>query len=145
MLFSFVKKMKNTAAGFTLIEVLVVISIIALIVAIAVASFTTTRSRADDGNIKQQFGLMRLEAENSYKLNRAATNVCADTLPLVQNLPSGTTFKCLDGPAGYAFEAILSTGQYYCVDFFGRERTNANTAIAPAGTSCTSGADCDCR
>lgn len=135
----------HTYSGFTLIEVLVVISIIALMITIAFASFNATRSRADDGKIKQELGLMRLEAERSYKLQHATTNVCNDTAFLVADLPAGTTFKCVDGSEGYAFEAMLSTGEHYCVDFFGRERTNSNTAIASAGANCTGGGDCDCR
>ncbi len=131
--------------GFTLIEILVVISIIALLITIALASFNITRSKADDGKIKQELGLMRLEAEKSYKLQHASRNVCNDTAQYVSNLPSNTTFKCVDGTSGYAFEAVLSTGEYYCVDFFGRERTNTNTAIAAAGANCTAAGDCDCR
>lgn len=139
------KQVGTNKFGFTLIEILVVVSIIALIVAIAFASFDSTRSRADDGKIKQGLGLMRLEAEKSYKLQRSASNVCNDINSLVADLPGGTAFKCVDGSQGYAFEAVLSTGEYYCVDFFGRERTNSNTAIAAAGANCTGGGDCDCR
>ena len=106
-------------------------------VTIAFASFNTTRSRADDGKIKQELGLMRLEAEKSYKVKRTATSVCADTSQFISNLPSGTAFTCKNGAGGYAFEAVLSTGEYYCVDFFGRERTNSASAI--------SNSDFDCR
>ena len=83
---------QNLNSGFTLIEILVVIGIIALVIAIATASFSSTRSRANDGKIQQELGLMRLEAERSYKTNKNSTNVCNDTGSMVSNLPGGTTF-----------------------------------------------------
>jgi prepilin-type N-terminal cleavage/methylation domain-containing protein len=129
--------------GFTLIEILVAISIIILVTTISFAAFSTTRDRANDGKIKQSLGLMRVEAERVYKLQRVSDNICTAISSIAtQELPSGTPFMCADGPGGYAFQAVLSNGEYFCMDFFGRERTNPGSAIA---SSCTGGSDCDCR
>ena len=129
--------------GFTLIEILVTISIILILLSVSYVSFGTSRERANDGSTKEQLGLMRIEAERIYRVDRNFNNICSgvSSAGLVSELPTGTPFTCLD-TGGYAFEAELSDGTYYCVDAFGRARENTGSAIS--GTDCAGG-DCDCR
>lgn len=133
-------------AGFTLIEIIVTIAIILLLLSVSFASIGASRNRTNDSNIKEVLGLMRVEAERIYSIDRNTSAICNGivTSGLASELPTNTTFKCVDGAAGYGFEAVLSNGLFYCVDYFGRIRENAATSLPAGGANCTSGA-CDCR
>lgn len=126
-----------------MIEIMVTISIIVLLVSISYVGFSTARERADDGLIQDQLGLMRIEAERIFRVDRNYDNVCegVSAAGIAAELPSGTSFTCIDTGA-YAFMAQLSTGEYHCVDWFGRVETTGSASIS--GSSCSSG-DCDCR
>lgn len=138
---------KPPTTGFTLIEVVVAVGIITVLAAITLAAVSSSREQADDRAIRQQLGVMRLEAERVFRDNRSPDQVCVgiSNAGLDADLPDGTVFKCVDGPSGYALEAELSTGEFYCTDAFGRTHTNSATAVIDAGDSCDPSEDCDCR
>lgn len=138
-------KSVNKKYGYTLIEVLIVISIIVLTLTITFAAIATGRNKSNDGVIQQQLGLMRVEAERIYKVDRDTNAICAGITSVASQLPNGTTFKCVDGPRGYAFEAVLSDGTYYCTDSFGRTNQSQVTNVVQAGPNCTGSADCNCN
>ncbi len=129
--------------GFTLIEIMVTISIIVILISVSYVGFNAARDRADDDAIKQQLGLMRIEAERIYRVNRQYTAVCSGiaATTIDDELPTGTQWTCIDTGA-YAFSAQLSNNQFYCVDWFGRVETTQSQSIS--GSTC-SGGDCDCR
>ena len=141
-------KKPNRDSGFTLIEILLSISIISVMVTVAFASFGAARDRANDGTVKEQLGIMRIVAERSYQINRGSDKACLDVATtsndLTAKLPSGTSFTCLDGSGGYALQASLSDGSFYCTDAFGRSNESQSTMISQSGT-CGGSTDCDCR
>jgi len=146
MRFKFVQSHKTD--GYTLIEVMVAVAIIVLLLSVSFVSFQSARERSDDNFIKEQLGVMRIVAEQSYRQNRSTSVACTDIATTSNNyvatLPSSANFVCLDGPRGYAFDATLSDGTHYCVDNVGRTHESATRNIADTG-NCSGGTDCDCR
>lgn len=61
--------MENPKKGFTLVELLVVISIIALLTSVALAALNQARAKAADTNIKSNLGSIRRQAEIVYSSN----------------------------------------------------------------------------
>lgn len=142
------KVFREKARGFTLVEVMIALSIVIIITAIAFAAMGSTRAKNNDSSIRQTFALMRSEAEVSYKGNqRSYTNVCTDIVSERNLLPNTTNYKCLDGDEGYAIEMRLSTNMYYCVDARGVGSETTATSIGATGTNCNGSStnDCSCN
>ena len=70
--------MKNKK-GFTLIELMVVISIIALLSSVVLAALQDARKKGIDGNIKTQLNHFRTQASNFYANGNTYAGLCADT------------------------------------------------------------------
>lgn len=120
---------KTTRRGFTLIELLVVLGILSMLLTVAIAASLASRENADDRFIKGQFGLIRLEAEQSYRDQVRRFNlVCADAGELIAEMNS-PDIACVDGNDGYALQVQLSTGEYYCMDTKGQPNVYAGNTI----------------
>lgn len=65
--------------SFTLVELLVVISIISLLSSVVFASVNSARVKAKDAVIKSQLSMMRTTAAVAYELTGSFDTVCDDT------------------------------------------------------------------
>lgn len=120
-----------------MVELLIVITIIALLSTIILNSVSTSRARAYDSKVRQQLAGFRTAAE-IYYLNKGGyeesdnvINICTagiftdidqvDGAPGLYidpaNLPSFTQLKCGSEKNSFAIKATLFSGnQYWCVD-----------------------------
>ena len=135
--------MKKNNLGFSLVELLIVITIIALLSTIVLNSLSTSRARAYDSKVRQQLAGFRTAAE-IYYLNKGGyeesdniINIC--TAGIFVNLetangapgryidpailPTFTQLKCGADKNSFAIKATLFSGdQYWCVDSKGASR-----------------------
>jgi len=142
------------SGGFSLIELLIVITIIGVLSTIILGSVSNSRSRAYDSKVKQQLSSFRTAAE-IYFTNRVpnsygpASSVCnaeifnnvspADGSPGLYiaegNIPDFTQVVCGSTDSAYAVKATLSSGnEYWCVDNKGASR--AISGAPTSGTFC---------
>lgn len=153
------KMAHGSGSGFTLVELLVVIAIVTMLFVAGFIAIEDSRDRADDRNIQQQFGVIRLEAELSYKTtNRFYWAVCADVSDILSQLGD---VRCINGRDGYAVSALMSDGQYYCIDTLQKQPstlTGGDHSVSSGGYDTTAGfeigfgcnidnstpADCEC-
>lgn len=135
--------MKNNNKGFSLVELLIVITIIALLSTIILNSVSTSRARAYDSKVRQQLASFRTAAEIYYlnkggyeesenTINICTTGIFADFEAVngapgryieASSLPSFTQLKCGSEKSSFAIKATLYSGnQYWCVDSKGASR-----------------------
>ncbi|MEN9614030.1 MAG: hypothetical protein RLZZ347_337 [Candidatus Parcubacteria bacterium] len=142
--------------GFTLVELLVVISVMSFLASIVLTSVGAARGKGADATIKQTMNSMRAQASITYNNIGNFNAVCGtngvtqDSL-IAQAIAQVTTLNavgtCSGGATDWAFAAPLKGGGYWCVDSTnaGRNKTaggvlyNALSGTAPAalsGTAC---------
>ena len=143
---------KNRSRGFSLIELLVVISIIGVLSAVVLASLNTARSKGNDAAIQSDMATIQTEAEiyyggagsNSYgnqaRPSGAATSctggmfsdtVTARALAGADGVNGAGNVACYAAGTGYVVAAALSGNtRYWCVDQNGSARTV--NAVLPA-------------
>jgi len=139
------KKIFNFSKGFSLVELLIVITIVGILSTIILNSLSTSRARAYDSKVKQQLGSFRTAAEiyfNNQSPNGygPATASCAAGMfnnveakngtPSLYiapgNLPDFVETKCRATDSAYAVKATLYSGnEYWCVDNKGVSRAIA--------------------
>ncbi len=134
---------KSSKAGFTLLELLVVVAIIGILTAIILASTQASRNKGIDAAIKSNLGVIRNQGEIFYNTNTDSpdtyTNVCTNgTVGGAMGIGAGvlaaakdnhlgsygtnttgtlTTATCNDSSGAWAAEVPLTTsGHMWCVD-----------------------------
>ncbi len=121
------KNMKNKNAGFTLVEVLTVIMIIAILASVVLVSLDRARERTRDSTIKNQMSQLRSLAETTYSFSDGYENFDGLTeITTVQTKIDEMGGK-LHGPhfsgdyIHYCAYADLVTGddEVFCVDSLG--------------------------
>ncbi len=128
-------KINTFKRGFTLIELLVVIAIIGILASVVLASLNTARDKGEDAAARSNLNNIRAQAEIVYDNDsRTYANVCADTqvARAVTEADSlaGKNAECSDDPAGWAVQAELTTGNFYCVDSSGNSTEGGADTIA---------------
>ena len=128
--------------GFSLVELMIVITIIGVLTTIVLNSLSSSRARAYDTKVKQQLSSFRTAAEVYFSnQNPPGYNpevaVCtagmfADTSVAngspgvylsAANMPNFTQIVCGSTNSAYAVKATLFSGnQYWCVDSTGAAR-----------------------
>lgn len=132
--------MINYKKGFSLIELLISISIIGIITTIVLSSVSNSRARAYDSKVKQQLTSFRTAAEiylsmngryNAPEAEGTEINTCntgmfnnveyqngSPGLYIAEgNIPDFTDVYCGANDTAYAVKATLySNNQYWCVD-----------------------------
>jgi type IV pilus assembly protein PilA len=146
---------KNLTKGFTLIELLVVIAIIGILASVILASLNSARQKGTDAAVKSDLENARPQAEiyydgtsNSYAsvcttatsaavggINTMLVDAAAKATgnPLVTAIGTAgtsTTVVCHDTAAGWAAEAPLKGGGYYCVDSSGNVKSGTATPLS---------------
>ena len=152
--FNFQFSIFNSSKGFSLIELLIVITIVGLLSTIVLGSISNSRARAYDSKIKQQLASFRTAAEvyfgnqipNSYApaTNSCTSGVFNDVSPTngspglyiaEGNLPYFAQVFCSATDSAYALKATLySDNEYWCVDSKGSARIIVGTPTN--GTFC---------
>jgi len=96
--------------GFTIIELIVVISIIAVLSSIVLTNVISYIGKGDDAAIKQQVAQIRIAASNFFDVNGTYTGMC------------GTGTECytaksnIENLKGSLF-SIKTLGNIYCISF----------------------------
>jgi len=120
---------KNSTKGFSLLELLVVISIIGILIAVGSVAFSTAQNRGRDSKRRSDMQQMQKAFEQYYAQNVSyeTCNTMAATDILPAGLPSdpqpSQSYTCNADTTGYCACAQL-------------EGTGTGNASSPSGTSC---------
>ena len=127
----------KSGAGFTMIELLVVILIVGILISIVLASMSNARNSAKDSSIQSALRELRNAAELHNDDNGTYEGICNDadnTLAddggnfqkieeyIAEYNGSSGELKCLDSEFGYAVISSLNLGGCWCVDYQGSAR-----------------------
>lgn len=129
---NFLPKSKNNPSGFTLIELMVVISIIAFLAVIGIAAYSQTQKTARDGRRKADVDAISQAYESNYL---AATDayIALATTQFANNViptdPDGTAYTYAIGAAGKGF--------YACAKLEILGQGNSTTGTLTAGATLT--------
>ncbi|MFH0804360.1 MAG: prepilin-type N-terminal cleavage/methylation domain-containing protein [Candidatus Zambryskibacteria bacterium] len=129
------------SGGFSLVELLIVITIIGILSTIILSSISNARARAYDSKVKQQLSSFRTAAEmyfanqvpNGYGIandcgtgvfnNVDAVNGSPGLYIAPGNLPDFSVPVCRSTDTAYALKATLYSGnEYWCIDSKGASR-----------------------
>ncbi len=115
-------KKEKISRGFTLVELLITIAIIALLAGISLTFLTGARNKSFDANVKTNLVNMRTQVElfasnNDWKYD----GVCASEKPKTQfdeAVRNGQAGSCLDASDGWIAIVKLKSAnnKYYCID-----------------------------
>ncbi len=137
-------------AGFSLVELMIVITIIGILSTIVLQSLSNARSRAYDSKVKQQLSSFRTAAEiyftnneNSYgpAINCGsgvfndvdAVNGSPGLYIAEGNLPDFAIPVCQSTDSAYAVQVPLYSGnEYWCIDNKGSSRTISGSIEGPS-------------
>ena len=123
-------------AGFTLVEILVVVAIISLIASVVLVSMGESRKEARDAAIKTSLGEIRKAAELLYDASASYVGVCDPNPPGDDSLSESGDFgriedyienqggavACRENTGAYAVNSALNRGNCWCVDSLGAAR-----------------------
>lgn len=155
---------KGFKSGFTLLELLIVVAIIAILSAIVMVSSGGSKSKGADGGIKAQLVFARSQAEVVFNTRTANTNsytnVCVNGLVDGVNgiggyvlnaakiaglsvyatnaVGSATTATCNNSAGAYAAEVPLRSVGMWCIDWTGK-------SVATAGSTLSGATDYTCN
>jgi len=155
MLF-FLKKSRNFilfkdqrfSAGFTLVELLVVIFIIGLLASIASVIAMETRKRGRDAGIIASLAQVRFEAALIYNSDNSYVTLCDasdtlndanDNLRIIEDEVrkyAGVDPICYATKDAYCIQSPLNIGDYYCLDSTGLAGKITDSAECPLNTRC---------
>lgn len=130
------------SGGFSLLELLIVITIVGVLTSIVLSSVSQGRARAYDSKVKQQLSSFRTAAEIYFNnqsppsygpdsascatgmfSNMQAANGTPGIYIAEGNLPANTQIACSANDTSYAVKATLYAGnEYWCVDSRGASR-----------------------
>ncbi len=142
-------------SGMTLVELLIVITIIGVLSTIILSSISTARARAYDSKVKQQLWSFRSAAEIYFNSQNPVNygpvvpvcnaGIFAEMSPnlgspaiyiAASNLPLNTVTVCGSSGSAYAVKASLYSGnEYWCVDSRGSAKLVAGS-IGISVTAC---------
>jgi len=123
------KRMKNK--GFTLIEILITVTIIGVLASVVVGSLSTAREKGNDAAIKSTFSSLRSEAEIIFDDTGSYATFCTEIANFIANAETKSLdVNCIDATTRWAIEAQLNaTDEYYCVDSTNKSFTTDASSI----------------
>ncbi len=125
-------------SGFTLFELLVVISIISLIVAVTSASFSSAQKRARDARRRQDLNQVHKALEQYYAQNSAYPNLVDDCVPGAEFLPGGLPSDPKGGTYSFSWNCDLDS---YCICAELELTTAGNASGVGTANACSYAAD----
>lgn len=130
-------RFKKSGAGFTLVEIMLVVALTALVATIILASMGESRKEAKDAAIKTSLAEIRKAGELLYHETASYEGVCDpsstggdDTLSELGDFgpvedyieKQGGTIFCRESEETYAVISTLNRGDCWCVDSLGNAR-----------------------
>ena len=130
----------KSGAGFTIIELIVVIAIIAVLAAIVLVNVTGYINKAKDARIKSDMGNIKLGMVACYGANKGTTyaGCYVDPAYIPVALKSditaqgGTSVVSSESATAYCVSVKLNSGSYVCVDSTGVTKEGTQTCNAGA-------------
>ncbi len=103
-------KTKTNSKGFTLVELLVVIVILAILGIIAITIFSGTQAKARDAKRKEDIGSMASAMEANYKAGTGYSTAVSATWFADQSIPANPA----PGGASYSTGTIATSSWAFC-------------------------------
>lgn len=130
----------KSGAGFTIIELVVVIAIIAVLSAIVLTNVLQYIGKGRDTAIKGQVGQMRTAAVKFFDDNGKYDNMCisgTECYTIKSNILNlHGQFSSIFATGGvYCFSVILNSGGHWCVDNTGYTGSSDNCNSSPYSCS----------
>lgn len=145
---------KKNRAGFTLVELMVVITIVGILASIVLIDLSNTRKKGEDAAVQLGLREVRNAAELYYSNNETYVGVCDTSDNTLSNSgdfgrienylnehngPTGI-IGCRESDNAYAVISSLNLGNCWCVDSQGSSRevtlTEANCQDQLTSTAC---------
>jgi len=149
--------MKNKAAGFTLVEIMVVVAIVGILASVAVPNLLRSRVNANEGAIKGNFKTFS-GANESYRAVQQPVAYAPNIATLVSETPSyldstwntnpkhgfTLTYTAATAPASnYSLLGVPSAGfggtTNYCIDHTGILVSGSTGSVTGPATGCAGG------
>ncbi len=130
----------SSKSGFTLVELIIVLGIIAVIIGVVIASVTASKNKALDAETRKTLSELGLKAEGQeiapgvldYQSAFTAINASSvlSQLAAKRQVTSGE-YQLYVAANEYAIVFPLKKGGYYCIDSLGRAMGREVTALLP--------------
>lgn len=113
----FTKQTHKKTLGFTLLELLVVISIIGILIAISAAAFTTAQQKARNAKRQGDINALSKSFEQYYSANNGNYDVSSDCSNMLGAMPGGVAPTDPKDGTSYTANCNLHSGQpnSYCI------------------------------
>jgi prepilin-type N-terminal cleavage/methylation domain-containing protein len=126
---------KKTSPGFSLLELLVVISVIGIIIAMLAVSFGTAQVKARDSKRRSDVKALQNAYEQYFSANIGYASGSCDPMEVADFLPAGEPADPLTGTAYTCFSDTDS----YCVCATLEEAGRGNASSNAASSACSYG------
>ena len=127
--------LRHTPKGFTLVEILVVIAVIAILASVVLSNLGTARLQGDDARIKQQVTAVKSQAEIIYVSTNSFLSVCTDTLALWADFVGSSCFSQSDNWI-VTTQLVNASTTYWCADSTGFSGVRVAGEATAVGQTC---------